>query len=467
MVAAACTTEPDDGDGAAAESSSSTSSSTTSTTAPPEPDDGDAPVPDAPVDPDAPPPSLTEEELTERLAQMQGRLAVGNGPELAVVRPDGAASIPIEGDEQLVAGQATWSRDGSRLAWSSLSAEAQEIRILSFGDDGLPAGSPLGSDASGSPVFYLQWDGSGDRLAYLRNAQLAGRLEVGLVEPGEPIAPVSEGAPFFLAWDTDSDRLAGHIGEQRIAVHEVADGAESGFVDVRSPAGGFSAPAWVGENTILAVADGALSVVDVVSGEADPLVPLAGPVEFVVSPDRSKVAFQTLSQGGLTLVGDRGGVSSPIQDPTVSLVVLDLVDGQQTQVSDVAALAWEWSPDSSRLAWLEATPTGRPGGRWHFWSEAEESGGAVIGTERTPELFLTRTYAQAYLPFFAQYAQSVTGWSPDSTAFAFAGVIGGDRGVWVQLVDETVSPRLVAPGDIVTWGPGVPPEPQVGAPSAA
>jgi TolB protein len=61
-----------------------------------------------------------------------------------------------------------------------------------------------------------------------------------------------------------------------------------------------------------------------------------------------------------------------------------------------------------------------------------------------------------YLPFFAQYTQSVTGWAPDSTAFAFAGGIDGVRGVWVQLLDEAVRPHRVALGDFVTWGPGEP-----------
>ncbi|MEM7272615.1 MAG: hypothetical protein AAF547_05995 [Actinomycetota bacterium] len=471
-IAAACTAEADDGDGEASDTATTTTTSTSTTEEPDREDEedegagGGGPPALAPGAGDDVTPSLTDEEVAERLAELQGRLAVGNGPELVVIRPDGARTIPIDGGEGSAAGQATWSRDGDRLAWSSLSPAAQEVRILDFGDDGEPVGEPTAANAEGNPVFYLQWNGNGERLAYIRNAQVPGRVEVGLAEPGEPVTPLAEGVPFFLSFAPD-DRIAGHVGEAELRLHTVADGPGSGFATVRPLGGGFSAPAWLDESQVLVVADGALARVDVTTGATEPLVEVTPPIRFVLSPDRTRVAYQTEGVGGLTLVGS--AVAGPgrsqsitVQDAGTSLVVLDLASGDRTLVTNTRASAWEWSPDSTKLAWLEASTFGRATGVWHFWA----ADGAPAA-ERTPSFGLTRTYGQVYLPFFAQYAQSVTGWSPDSSAFAFPGSIARERGIWIQLVDEVVAPRLVAPGDIVTWGPGVPPEPEVSGPSAA
>ena len=63
----------------------------------------------------------------------------------------------------------------------------------------------------------------------------------------------------------------------------------------------------------------------------------------------------------------------------------------------------------------------------------------------------TELMQRDYLRFFDQYARSQTAWSPDSSAFASAGV-DGRAGVWVQRLDE-VEPRWVTEGEMVSWRP--------------
>jgi hypothetical protein len=50
------------------------------------------------------------------------------------------------------------------------------------------------------------------------------------------------------------------------------------------------------------------------------------------------------------------------------------------------------------------------------------------------------------LPFFPQYAQSMSYWSPDSTAFVYA----ADDGIWVQELDGA-RPNNVSDGSWVAW----------------
>ena len=59
-----------------------------------------------------------------------------------------------------------------------------------------------------------------------------------------------------------------------------------------------------------------------------------------------------------------------------------------------------------------------------------------------------------YLRFFDQYAQSMTLWAPDSSAFTYAGVSeSGEDGIWVQSLAEGAAAVRVAPGVMATWSP--------------
>lgn len=414
-------------------------------------------------------PSIDGDALAERFTNLPGRLAIGNGPELGVVRPDGLNLEILDGSETVFASQPTWSHDGAELAWSSVSAERQIIQVQAFDDEGMADGEAARSDAAGQPVFYLQWNEADDTLAYIRNAETLGLVEVGIAEPGSAVRPEGEGAPFFISWSPGPDRLLGHVNEAVIRMLTVAgtegDPIGPGFDDVMTvDGGGFSAPAWVDGERALVVSEGFLSYLHVDLAETEPIERMGGPVRFVLSPDRTKVAYQILQgSGGVAVIGHQTDPAQPVQQTEVGLTVLDLGTGDKVVVTTTeAALAWEWSPDSDKLAWLASEPsTTRPQGRWNFWSMS-----GSLPTEVGPPFGLTRKYIQSYLPFFGQYTQSVTGWAPDSNAFAYAGVVGNDRGIWVQLIDEVVAPQLVASGDFVTWGIG-PSPPASGAAEAA
>ncbi|MEM7323951.1 MAG: hypothetical protein AAF531_12760 [Actinomycetota bacterium] len=383
-----------------------------------------------------------------------------------MVRPDGAGSLLLGGSESELASQPTWSRDGERLAWASASAERQAVVIQEFGADGLPDGSAAISNVAGNPVFYLQWNRNDERLLYIRNSENRGLVEIGTVEPGAPAVPAGEGAPFFVSWAPESDRIVGHVNERTIDLYRFDGSGDpgEGFVTVLDAGGGFSAPAWVDEERVLVVIDGELVYLTVATGETESITAVPEPIRFVLSPDRTAVAYRATGvEGGPSLA------SAPFSQRAeqAGLIVLDLETGEETLVTNRAAAAWEWSPDSTKLAWLDvAVAGGRPTGTWGFWS-AEDEAAEAPATSATPAFNLSSKYGRNYLPFFAQYAQSVTGWSPDSSAYAFAGAIGSDGGIWVQLVDEVVAPRLVTLGDFVTWGPTDVPLPPSAGPSAA
>ncbi|MDH4276719.1 MAG: hypothetical protein OEW83_01410 [Acidimicrobiia bacterium] len=422
--------------------------------------------------------ALDVESVREILADVQGQLAIGNGPVVAVARPDGQRYIDLDGGRTNLASQPTWSADGTKLIWSSVSALAQEARVQVFDEEGVADGDPLATNVPGPPVFYFQWRNDGGEVLYLRTSTRRPTVEAGVLTPGGPARWLADGDPFFVAWAPNDPVIAAHVAEERVALFDPAGAAAFGTVDDEGPGsvpapgsgdpvagddlvggGGFSSPAWLDDRTLVAVVSGSISTIDVQSGSVEPLVAVDGPVHFVLSPDRSRIALQGVVDPNEDDVLEVGLV--PAQDDAAdgSLIVIDVADRRVEVVADRPVVAWEWSPDSTKLAWLELDgPISRRRGRWRFWS----ADGPVVGDARSPTVQLSIKEVVNYLPFFAQYSFSLHRWSPDSSAFALVGSIGGRDGVWIHLVDVPAAPVLVAPGDVVSWGFGPTPSPDAG-----
>lgn len=429
---------------------------------------------------------LTEAEILTQIGQLDGQLAIGNGPQVAVARPDGLTLTELDGSETTLAAQPTWSRDGLQLAWSSVSADRQVVAVQPFDEEGLPTADRQDSTATGSAVYYMQWNHDSTLVGYLRTARRGRQVEFGTLSPGSPLDSIGNGAPFFISWSPESTVLAANINQNSLAL---IDGAQQSPLprQLVELDGQFNAPDWIDDSTVIAVIDGWFVKVNVVDGAVERLLDVGGAARFVLSPDRTKFAFQSLeaSRGGdITQAsfplgrqtdtqsdgnlqgaqegenGDEGGRQDRREIPK-GLIVVDIESGQQQVVTTETVLGWEWSPDSEKLAWMSTEQaSSRPLVQWHFWSSTSSD----VVTRVSPKLRLPRKITGSYLPFFDQYAQSVTRWGPDSSAFAFAGILDGRSGIWVQLVGEPsvdvpVEPQLVASGDFVTWGYGPTPEP--------
>ncbi len=384
-------------------------------------------------------------EVRHLVADLDGRLAIGAGERLAVSAPDGSGLEWLEREPGIIAAQPTWSRQGQQLAWSRTSGDSNELVVLDFA-----SGLRLTSTLIGTAAFYLQWSFDDDTLAYLHNDPNQGGLELALVDPGSFSVPMGAASPFFVSWAPTASRLAVHVSEQQVILlpSPFAIGAGQQFepVEVLNPSGPFTTPVWVDASTLLVVSAQGLVTLDLASGAESVVARTDGPVEFVLSPDRTRVAYREPGQAASV-----SGVSLTQLNAAGGLTVVELASGKATQVTGSAPIAFEWGPDSRHLAWLEPGISAiQPRVRWNFWD----------GEDTTPSaLFqLTTAARERYLPFFEQFAQSVTGWSPDSSAFAFAGRLDGATddtdAIWVQLLEADGAPPVrVADGDVVIWSP--------------
>jgi hypothetical protein len=106
---------------------------------------------------------------------------------------------------------------------------------------------------------------------------------------------------------------------------------------------------------------------------------------------------------------------------------------------------FQWDPAGQQLLYVTFIDDPNPALVWHVWRNGETTDFEPFVPE--PTWFAT------VAPFFDQYAQSVSLWSHDGSAFAYPAVVDGEPRILVQHLDEP-SPRDIASGTWVAWNPG-------------
>ncbi len=324
--------------------------------------------------------------------------------------------------------QPTWSADGARIAWVRLAADGTSGDVMTATADGT---RPTDTPVAVAP-FYLSWDPTSSHIVYLGNSPPVG-IELGLVDvTSSTSAPIDAGSPVYLSWAPSGKQLLVHVGTGRLD-RLALDGSH---ISLQDHPGMFTAPVWTadGRTFVYASENGngqRLVAYDLATGRRDVLARSKGTISFVVSPDGRRVAFQVLQ--GPTLV--------------TPLSVIDRTTGTIERVATEYAPAFFWSPDGAKLlSLLPEITSQRLWFRWNVWED-----GSSFSTGRfVPSLVFSRDY----LRFFEQYAQSMSLWSPDGSAFVYAGQSeSGETGVWIQPATPDAAPVRVSDGVFATWSP--------------
>ena len=410
VLAAACTSEPERRDL-------------------PDVDVGDPTEPTTAAPSEEPAPTVPSD-----VSALGGRLAVRDGVgSLVTMNPDGSDEVVLAEVEagQSQVRQPTWSPDGRSVAWVNVEmteAGGLSAAIASAGEDGT---APTQARTLVIP-FYLSWDPTSSRIAYL-GSPAENEIELNILEVAGRSSgtPLDTGQPFYISWAPDGDQLLVHVGEDRLE----RLGLDGSLTTVAERPGLFRTPVWTTDGRTFVFASVVGRGQHLVVQEADArngraLMPFEGLLTFVVSPDGERIAFQVLEE-----------------QRAQPLSVIDVATGEIVEITDGLTSGFFWSPDGERLLYLNPEPDEEQ--FWHRW-------GVWDGTSSftTPRFVPSLLIVGEYLPFFEQYAQSMSLWSPDGRAFAYPGTNeAGETGIWVQSARPDRAPVLVADGDFVAWSP--------------
>lgn len=350
-------------------------------------------------------------------------IVLGDDGNLRSMAPDGTNVVPFTTDAgpDVQVNQPVSSPDGRFVSWVEIRNGQPSVVTASR------TGQRLQAVPMGLAPFFLQWDPTSTNIAYLGNAPQGlgmGVIRNAVTAPDD--VAIGGGSPFYLSWSPDGQRLLVHVGQTQLGVTDV--GAD--LRRVRDRPGRFQAPIWLADGRTVYdrvhAAQQQLVVAD--EGDAHVLATFTGSVAFDASPDGTRLAYRIDGSGS------RDG-----------LYVRSIDGGKATLVTHAGAPAFFWSSIGDRLLVLTVTGTGStPTARWNVWS-----GDHMVSLDRYQP---SQTFGEQYLPFFDQYAQTFTPWAPDGSAFAFAGVIDGTAGVFVQPADGG-APTRVSDGEFVLWSP--------------
>lgn len=370
-----------------------------------------------------------DDETASTVATGPGRLAIlDSSGNVVVMDPDGENRSPVTDDagEGAVYMQPVWSPDASQLAWGQVTEDGFAVGIQRPGTD-----TRTVVETSNLP-FYVSWSPDGRNLGILHNGTSG--VDFRMVDVGEGTSlTVDSAAPFYFSWSPTGDRVVTHAGEDRVE----AIRPDGGRLRLEPTSPTYLAPQWTPKGVFHVVGDDLVLEDD--SGVRAPIATVPGFTMFVANRQGTRVAIQVT--GGSSAVSV--ALSEAPAAPTGRVVVVDVATGSVEVASESLSVGFFWSPDGRSL--LVMTPAS---------DEIVPSVWTTSGTRtefegyRPPGAIVRDT-----LPFFPQYAQSVSFWSPGSTAFAFAGDVDGEQGIWVQELGVT-DPTKVSDGIWVAWSGG-------------
>ncbi len=360
--------------------------------------------------------------------------ATPDGPRLLVQRtdgnivttdPDGGSLIPLTtgASPTTIETQAVGSPNGRSIAWVEIDRDGASLETA----------SRTGAHHLSQPLqiapFYLEWDPTSSKVLYLGNAGPTigmGIVDAAVVQPTD--VAVGGGAPFYLSWSPDGQSLLVHVGTDVLGTTDLTHPLDR---IARTP-GTFQAPVWLPDGGLVYVIRRGQQQTLVVDreGELQTIATFGGGALFTVDPSGRRIAYRI----------DRPDGSQ------VGVFVRAITGGPVHTATSRETTNFFWSPDGTALLLMtpEADAANERTHRWRLWDGREQ---AV-----SPPFVPSDTYFTNYAPFFDQYAQSMTPWAPDGSAFAFAGTVGGKFGVWVQQVDGS-EPTYAGDGEVVSWLP--------------
>jgi Tol biopolymer transport system component len=371
---------------------------------------------------------------------------------------DDAVIPENQGEPILYYQHPTWSRDGSQLAFIGLSADGQQTKskmmVANLDNDSV---NEVYTTESEYPV-YLNWSPDNANVSFI-STNVSGQnliLQSVPAEGGDRTI-LDTGSPYYWSWAPDGHVMIVHAGgtstsaPERIAFLNVDDSTVTEQGLEMTP-GSFQAPAWSPDGSHIAFARTSDSENEIVVTDS------AGANLKKVGTFTNKAAFAWSSDG--TRLAYIDGVQALDAGTIGPLHIVDMATLEEI-VEDENIISFFWSPNGEEIAYFVLLQTQAEGSASGGSGATQTTPQYVLGLHvlnvtngESRELFTYRPTQQflSILPYFDQYHQSVTIWSPDNNNLVLSFVnSSGAPGIAVVAASGQLEPRILAEGYLAFW----------------
>lgn len=348
----------------------------------------------------------------------------------------------------------TWSRDGSQLAFMGISSDGEQteskLMVANMDDDSV---NEVYTSESEHPI-YLNWSPDNANVSFI-STNVSGQNMILQSVPalGGERTILDTGSPYYWSWAPDGKVMIVHAGgaaassPQHLAFLNIDSAAVTEHGLESTPAS-FQAPAWSPDGNRIALARTSEEQNEIIVTDA------AGENPETVGTFTNKAAFAWSSDS--TRLAYIDGVQALDAGTIGSLHVYNFETSEEI-VQDEDIIAFFWSPGGEEIAYFilrQAQPEGSS-------QESTQSAPVFlvelhvldVANGESHELFTYRPTQQFLnvLPYFDQYHQSATIWSPDNNnlVLSFLGETG--PGIAVVAASGQLEPRLLAQGYLAFW----------------
>jgi TolB protein len=359
-------------------------------------------------------------------------------------------------------GYPTWSPDSESLGFVGISGKGNDVSADVYIAGVEDKAKKVFSSDTEHPV-YLYWSPDNTNLGFLSSTADQSSMILQSVSSGQKDRMVIDtGSPYYWSWAPNGKTMVVHSGTAQSAVPEhlaflqVASKVSEDGLDT-SPAS-FQAPAWSpdGSHILMTRVDDKKNEIIVTNAQ--------GKFEKAIGSYDLNTAFAWSAQGDR--VAYLEGKQQIAAGVLGALHVIDINTSKELfREEDDDVLAFFWSPDGEKIAYFipkinsDGSSSSDNSVQTSYDTQTQQQillqlKVLDVKSGKSKELFTFQPTDQffAILPYFDQYHQSATIWSPDSYNLVLPVIATNSTpSITIVPVNGQLEPRILTQGYLAFW----------------